>query len=180
MKFNVAIDSCTIIHLMYIQRFYLLRELGYFPITTIYVQLEFEKGHPASREYFFKLRSNGEIALYPLEIDDLVEMANIPQSKQASDAELSCFVVAKRIGGKAMTDDETAINYIKRYFSMPPGSIITLFDILFEAYLNYWLLDYDLRSIQEKLRTKEFNFQYEDLATECARRRWMATVSDNK
>ncbi len=55
MKCNIAIDTCAIIHLMYIQRFYLLKELSYPVITTIYVQLEFEKGHPESRDYFLKL-----------------------------------------------------------------------------------------------------------------------------
>ncbi len=174
MKCNIAIDTCAIIHLMYIQRFYLLKELSYPVITTIYVQLEFEKGHPESRDYFLKLVGRSEINLYPLEIDDLVEMANIPKSKQASDAELSCFVVAKRLGGKAMTDDKNAIDYIQRYVSMPPGSVITLFDILFEGYLTSWLFDHDLRSIQAILSVKNFRFQYEDLAHECARRRWMA------
>lgn len=174
MKGIVAIDTCAIIHLMYIQRFYLLKMLGYSVLTTIYVKLEFEKGYAVSRENFSKLVNDGEIYLYSLEIEDLVEMANIPQSKKASDAELSCFIVAKRLAGKAMSDDETAINYIQRHFSMPPGSIITLFDILFEAYLDSWLLDYDLRCIQTKLRSKDFNFPYEDLASECARRRWIA------
>ncbi|WP_138501226.1 hypothetical protein [Nostoc sp. PA-18-2419] len=173
MKFNIAIDTCAIIHLMYIKRFYLLKELGYSVLTTIYVQLEFEKGHFNSKEYFFNLLNKGEIYCYPLEIDDLVEMANIPQSRQASDAELSCFVLAKRLGGKAMTDDGNAIDYIQRYFSMPPESVITLFDVLFEAYLTYWLLDHELRSIQSTLGDKKFNFQYEDLASECARRRLM-------
>ncbi|MBD2356881.1 hypothetical protein H6G41_20005 [Tolypothrix sp. FACHB-123] len=174
MKSSVVIDTCALIHLMYIQRFYLLKELGYSVITTIYVQLEFENERAISKDYFCNLVSNHEISLYPLEIDDLVEMANIPQSKKASDAELSCFVVAKRIGGKAMTDDYTAIDYIQRHVSMPPGSIITLFDMLFEAYLSYWVLDYDLRDIQAKLSAKKFNFQYEDIATECAKRRWIA------
>jgi len=173
----VAIDTCAIIHLMHIQRFFLLKVLGYSVITTVYVQLEFEKGYASSREYFFKLLNTGEILRFPLEIDDLVAMANfhnsnLPNSKRVSDAELSCFVVANRIGGKVMTDDTEAIKYIKRYSSIPPEIVITLFDVLLEAYKNYWLLDHELRSIQETLSTKQFDFKY-DLVVECARRRWM-------
>lgn len=169
----VAIDTCAIIHLMYISRFFLLKELGYSVITTVYVKLEFEKGYPSTSEYFFKLLNEGEISYFSLEIDDLVEMANVPKSKCASDAELSCFVVAKRIGSKIMTDDKEAIKYIKQFISLPPTSIITLFDVLLEGYLNYWLLDHDLRSIQATLTSRDFRLNY-DLAAECARRRLMA------
>ena len=168
----VTIDTCAIIHFMYINRFYLLQVLGYSAITTIHVQLEFERGHPDSFVYYNKLLNTGYISQFPLEIEDLVEMSNVPQSKRASDAELSCFVVAKRIGGKAMTDDAKAINYIQRYIPMPPGSVIQLIDLLIEAYIANHLGDHELKSIQKKLADNKFIIKT-DLPTEAARRRWM-------
>lgn len=173
----VAIDTCAIIHLMYIQRFYLLKILGFSAvITTIYVQIEFEKGYPISHDYFFELIDKKEISKYPLQIEDLVEMANIPQSKRASDAELSCFVIAKRMGWKAMTDDKTACNYIQRYISMSQGSVISLVDILLDAYSKYHLGDNELRSIQTTLKENNFHIKM-DLVFEGTRRRLMTGKS---
>ncbi|MEH2012488.1 hypothetical protein [Nostoc sp.] len=172
MNFIIAIDTCAIIHLMYIKRFDFLIKLGYSVITTIYVQLEFEKGYSSSRDYFLNLLKTKEISLYTLEIDDLVEMANVPQSKKASDAELSCFVLAKRIATKAMTDDKKAINYIQKHINLSKNSVITLVDVLFEAYLNSWLSDDDLKYIKSTLSDNKFHIK-EDLAFEFARRRWM-------
>jgi predicted nucleic acid-binding protein len=168
----VAIDTCAIIHFMYINRFHLLKLLGYSVITTVYVQLEFEQGHSNSLSYYTKLVNSGEIVRFPLEIDDLVEMSNVPQSKRASDAELSCFVLAKRIGGKVMTDDRKAINYIQRYIQMPPSSITQLVEILIEAYLENHLGDHELRPIQQTLADNKFVIKI-DLANEAAKRRWM-------
>ena len=51
----VSIDTCAIIHFMYINRFHLLKLLGYSVITTVYVQLEFEQGHSDSLNYYKKL-----------------------------------------------------------------------------------------------------------------------------
>jgi predicted nucleic acid-binding protein len=171
----VAIDTCAIIHFMYINRFHLLKLLGYSVITTVYVQLEFEQGHSGSLSYYKRLINSGEITKFPLEIEDLVEMSNVPQSKRASDAELSCFVVAKRIGGKVLTDDRKAINYIQRYIQMPTGSIAQLVEILIEAYLANHLGDHELRPIQKTLADNQFKIKF-DLACEAARRRWMRSV----
>ncbi|MDY7049776.1 MAG: hypothetical protein RPG89_14460 [Microcystis panniformis WG22] len=168
----VSIDTCAIIHFMYINRFHLLKLLGYSVITTVYVQLEFEQGHSGSLSYYKRLINSGEITKFPLEIEDLVEMSNVPQSKRASDAELSCFVVAKRIGGKVLTDDRKAINYIQRYIQMPTGSIAQLVEILIEAYLANHLGDHELRPIQKILENNKFKIKF-DLAHEAARRRWM-------
>jgi len=168
----VAIDTCAIIHFMYIDRFHLLKLLRYSVITTVYVQLEFEQGHSNSLAYYTRLINSGEIKRFPLEIEDLVEMSNVPQSKRASDAELSCFVVAKRIGGKVMTDDRKAINYIQRYIQMPTGSVAQLVEILIEAYLENHLGDHELRPIQQTLANNQFMIKI-DLANEAARRRLM-------
>ena len=172
MKGVVAIDTCAIVHFMYINRFHLLKLLGYSVITTVYVQLEFERGHSNSLIYYMRLVNSGEIIRFPLEIEDLVEMSNVPKSKRASDAELSCFVVAKRIGGKVMTDDDRAINYIQRYIQMPQGSVTQLVEILIEAYLNNHLGDHELRLIQQTLANNKFKIK-DDLANEAAKRRWM-------
>jgi hypothetical protein len=144
---------------MQINRFYLLKALGYFVITTVYVQLEFENAqqkYPNSFTYFDNLVNSDEISRFPLEIEDLIEMSNVPQSKRASDAELSCFVVAKRIGGKVMTDDGRAIKYIQRYIQMPPGSVTQLVEVLIEAYLENHLGDHELRPIQKTLADHKF------------------------
>lgn len=168
----VAIDTCAIIHFMYIDRFYLLKALGYYALTTIYVQLEFEQGRSESLTYYNKLLNTGEISRFPLEIEDLVEMSKVPQSKRASDAELSCFVVAKRMGGKAMTDDDRAIKYIQKYIKMPTGSVTRLVEVLLEAYLANHLGDHDLRWMQKKLADNKFTIKI-DLVNEAAKRRLM-------
>lgn len=168
----VTIDTCAIIHFMYINRFYLLKALRYSVITTVYVQLEFERGHSDSCAYYSNLVNTGEISMFPLEIEDLVEMSKVPHSKRASDAELSCFAIAKRLGGKAMTDDARAIKYIQRYIQMPPGSILQLVEVLIEAYLDNHLGDHELRAIQQKLAENQFAIKI-DLANEAARRRLM-------
>lgn len=173
----VAIDKCTIINFMHINRFYLLKALGYSVITTVHVKLEYEeKAYPAHRKYFLDLVNQGEISYISLEIDDLVEMANVPQSKRASDAELSCLVVAQRRGWKAMTDDKKAIKYISRYISMPQGSVIGLVDVLLEAYLNDRIGDHELRTIQATLSANKFHIKA-DLVAEGARRRLMTRRS---
>lgn len=168
----VSIDTCAIIHFMYINRFHLLKLLGYSVITTVYVQLEFEQGHSDSLNYYKKLIDYDEITRFPLEIDDLVEMSNVPQSKRASDAELSCFVVARRIGGKVLTDDRKAINYIRQHIQMPKDTITQLVEVLIEAYLADHLGDHELISIQEILENNKFKIKF-DLVREAARRRWM-------
>ncbi len=175
MKGVVTIDNCSILNFMYINRFYLLKALGYSVITTVHVQLEFENAkhkYPDSLAYFSNLVNSGEISRFSLQIEDLVEMSTVPQSKRASDAELSCFVVAKRIGGKVMTDDGKAINYIQRYIQMSPGSVTKLVEILIEAYLENHLGDHELRPIQKMLADHKFVIKI-DLANEAAKRRWM-------
>lgn len=172
MSRTVTIDTCAIIHFMYINRFHLLKLLGYSVISTVHVQLEFEQGHSESLAYYTKLVNSGEISRFPLEIEDLVEMSNVPQSKRASDAELSCFVVAKRIGGKVMTDDARAIKYIQKYIQMPPDSVTQLVEILIEAYLENHVGDHELRKIQKILADNKFVIKM-DLVNEAAKRRWM-------
>ena len=175
MKGVVTIDKCSILNLMYISRFNLFKALRYSVITTIYVELEFENAkqkYPDSFNYFSNLISSGEISKFSLEIEDLVEMSNIPQSKRASDAELSCFVVAKRIGAKVMTDDRKAIKYIQQYIKMPSGDIIQLVDFLIQAYLENYLGDYELREIQKTLADNKF-FIKMDLPYEAAKRKLM-------
>jgi hypothetical protein len=162
---------------MYINCFYILKSLDYYPITTIYVELEFEmRGRPDSYAYYSQLINEGEISKIPLDIEDLVEMANIPRSKSASDAELSCFVIAKRIGGKVLTDDTRAIKYIQRYIDMPQGSIIRSVEILIEAYLENHLGDHELKSIQQIWEDNNIVITF-NLLNEAARRRWMTGES---
>lgn len=173
----VTIDTCAVIHFMYIDRFYLFKALGYSVITTIHVHLEFERGHSKSFAYYNRLVSSGEISRFSLTIEDLVEMSAVPKSRRASDAELSCFVVAKRIGSKTMTDDKKAIKYIQQHIRMNPGSIIQLVDLLIEAYLENHLGDHELRTIQKKLADNQFSIQT-DLANEAAKRRWMIKGCD--
>jgi len=152
----VVIDTCAIIHLMYIDNFRLLEALKYSVLTTVFVQLEFEGGHEHSRKYFYSLVERGRIRQIVLEVEDLITMANLPKSKRASDAELSCFVVAQRIGCRTMTDDEKAIKFAKNHLGIDLKDVLRLVDLLFEAYEAYLLGDHDLRSIQQTLEANKF------------------------
>jgi hypothetical protein len=169
------INTCAIIHLMHINRFNLLENLNYSALTTMFVQLEFDQGHDDSHRYFYSLLERGKLSSIPLEIDDLIEMANVPESKHASDAELSCFVVARRLGCRTITDDGNAIKFAKRHLGMDLKDILQLVDLIFEAYEVYVLGDYDLRSIQATLAFNKFTLKF-DLATEAARRHLMASA----
>ena len=171
----VVIDTCAVIHLMYVNRFDLLEALRYSVLTTMSVQLEFDEGHDDSRNYFHSLVKRGKINRIPLEIDDLIRMASIPRSKRASDAELSCFVVAQRIGCRAMTDDEKAIKFVINHLGIDLKDILRLVDLLLEAYEAYLLSDHDLRSMQQTLDDNKFKIKM-DLATEAARRRLMSSL----
>lgn len=168
----VVIDTSAIIHIMYISHFNLLENLKYSSLTTIFVQLEFDEGHEDSRRYFYSLIEREKMQLIPLEIEDLIEMANVPRSKRASDAELSCFVVARRLGCRAMTDDNKAIKFAKRHLGLNAQVIFRLVDLLLEAYDVYLLGDSDLRSIQQTLADNKFTIP-RDLVAEGARRRLM-------
>lgn len=175
MKRVVVIDTCAIIHFMYIDSFRLLGALGYSALTTVFVQLEFDGGHEKSRAYFYSLIQNGRISHISLEVEDLITMANLPRSKRASDAELSCFVVAQRIGCRTMTDDEKAIKYARNRFGFDLEDVLRLVDVLLEAYEAYQLGDDDLRSIQQTLEANKFKIMV-DLAAEAARRRLMSSA----
>jgi hypothetical protein len=161
---------------MHIDSFRLLGALGYSALTTVFVQLEFDGGHENSRVYFYSLIQNGKISRIPLAVEDLITMAGLPRSRQASDAELSCFVVAQRIGCRAMTDDEKAIKYIRNHLDFDLENVLRLVDILLEAYETYQLGDDDLRSMQRTLQANKFKILI-DLATEAARRRLMSSTA---
>ena len=137
----VVIDSCAIIHFMYAECWNLLKQLKYSVITTDSIQEEFElglnKGYVNSYNFFISLIENREIILYPLEIDDLIIMANIPESRKASKGELSCFALAYRLGCKVMTHDAKAVKYVKRHLTIESDKIISITDIALEAYINY-------------------------------------------
>lgn len=175
MKKVVVIDTCAIIHLMHINSFRLLEGLRYSALTTVFVQLEFDEGYEDSREYFHSLVEGERIRQIVLEVEDLITMANLPKSKRASDAELSCFVVAQRIGCRTMTDDEKAIKFARNHLGIDLRDVLRLVDLLFEAYSAYLLGDHDLRSIQQTLEVKKFKIKT-DLATEAARRRLMSSL----
>jgi len=169
----VAIDTCAIIHLMYIDSFRLLEMLRYSVLTTVFVRLEFDGGHEDSRSYFYSLVKRGRIEQIVLDIEDLIRMASLPRSKRASDAELSCFVVAQRFGCITMTDDEKAIRFARNHLGIDLSDVLRLVDLLLEAYDAYLLGDHDLRSMQKTLAENRFAIKM-DLANEAARRRLMS------
>lgn len=170
----VVIDTCAIIHLMYIDHFNLLENLKYSALTTIFVQLEFDNGHDDSRRYFYSLLGRGKLTSIALEIDDLIEMANLPRSKRASDAELSCFVVARRLGCRIMTDDGKVIKFAVNHLDISSKDVFGLVELLLEAYEAYLLGEHELRSMQATLESNKFKVKF-DLATEAARRGLMAS-----
>ena len=67
MNRTVVIDTCAIIHLMYIDSFRLLESLKYYAVTTVFVRLEFEGGHEDSRKYFSSLVADDKI--YQIALD---------------------------------------------------------------------------------------------------------------
>ena len=170
----LVIDTCAIIHLMYIERFGLLEDLKYSALTTILVQLEFDGGHKDTRQFFYSLIKDQGIQLIPLEIEDLIQMANVTESKRASDAELSWFVVAQRIGCRTMTDDKNAVKFLKNHLGFDWNEVLGLVHLLLEAYSAYLLGDHDLRSIQKTLKDNKFHVKI-DLVSEAARRRLMSS-----
>ena len=174
MKRVVVIDTCAIIHFMHIDSFWLLGALRYSALATVFVQLEFDGGHEKSGAYFYSLIQNGKMSHIPLAVEDLMTMASLPRSRQASDAELSCFVVAQRIGCRTMTDDEKAIKYARHHLGFDLEDVLRLVDILFESYEAYLLGDDDLRSMQQMLEKNKFKILF-DLAAEAARRRLMSS-----
>ncbi len=173
MNMVVLVDTCAVINFMHIDRFLLFEHLRYTPLTTVFVRLEFEHGRAESRAYFHALLVRNKLTLAPLEIGDLVRMASIPRSKRASDAELSCFVLAQRYGCKAMTDDEKAIKFASSYLGFAPKDVLRLVDLLLAAYEAYILGDSDLRSLQATLAANRFRIGT-DLCAEAARRRLMS------
>ncbi len=172
----VAIDTCAIINLMHIESFWLLERLKYSPVTTALVRLEFDLGHDESRDYFYKLLTRARITLIPLHIEDLITIANLPRSRRASDAELSCFVVAQRVGCRAMTDDNNAIKYARNHLGIDTTDVLRLVDLLLESYSACLLGDQDLRSIQQILENNRFRIPT-DLVAEGARRRLFTGVN---
>jgi hypothetical protein len=168
----VAVDTCAIIHLMCISRFSLFENLKYSCFTTKFVQLEFDNKYEETHKGFEMLVKNKKISLVPLEINDLVEMANFPESRNASNAELSCFILSKRFGCKTMTNDERSIKFALNRIGIDSKYIIRMLDLLLEAYFEFILCDSDLYDIQEKLSNNKFKF-HTDLVFEAARRRYV-------
>jgi len=170
----VVIDTCAIIHLMYIDSFRLFEALRYSVLTTVFVRLEFDGGHEDSCSYFYSLVESERIEQIVLDVEDLIRMASLPRSKRASDAELSCFVVAQRIGCRTMTDDDKAIKFARNHLGVDLSDVLRLVDLLLEAYDAYLLGDHDLRSIQQTLDSNKFKLKV-DLAFEAARRRFVSS-----
>lgn len=166
----VAIDTCAIIHLKYIDSFRLLEALRYSVLTTMFVRLEFDGGHDDSRSYFYSLVRSGKIQQITLDVEDLIWMASMSPSKRASDAELSCFAVAQHIGCRTMTDDDKAIKFARNHLGIGSSDVLRLVDLLLEAYDAYLLGDDDMRSMQQTLKDNSFKLKM-DLAAEAARRR---------
>lgn len=170
----VVIDSCTIIHFMYAECWNLLKDLKYSVITTDSIQEEFEsalkKKYMNSYIFFISLMESEDIIIYPLGIHDVMTMAKIPKSKNADKGELSCFALADRLGCKVMTDDEKAVQYIKKHLIMEPNRIISIIDIVLEAYIKNLIGDHDLKDIQKKLERNHYQLKI-DLYYEGAKRK---------
>ena len=150
-----VIDTCTLINFKNIGRADLFDYLQYHLITTIYVVMEINKGKEDTQKFFRYLESRSRIKHVKLSLEDLVEMASIPKhKKKLSDAELSCFIKAKSIGCKTLSDDKRAINYAKSYMNL--GEVLGVADIIREAYLNDFISDSDVCSFIEILKNNKF------------------------
>ena len=118
---------------------------------------------------FTEKRLQRDIKHVPLSVDDLVEMAHVPESPRCSNAELSCFVMARRLGSVTLSDDQKAVKYIERYATI--GVVRGTVDLLLEAYYANLVGDDDLRGFQKTLEDNRFCIPF-DLCTEGAKRRY--------
>lgn len=166
----VVIDTCALIHIMYTNSFYIFSCLGYNCLTTKFIQLEINKGKEETRKYFYSLLNQNKLSLISLQIEDLVEIAKYPESRRISNGELSCFILTKRYGYKTMTDDEPAIKFAVNILDIDRKKILTMLELLLEAYGGNILNDNDLIEKQNKLKENHFIFQI-DITYEAARRR---------
>lgn len=166
-----SIDTCTIINFYHIDRIWILDHLKYSLFTTIFVILEIRKFKEEQiRRYLERQLRDKRIMHIELDIEDLIEMASIPESKRVSNAELSCIIKAKRMNCMVITDDNKAVRYVKKFFDV--GKVIGIRDILIEAYLFQIIDDNEIKLIQEILKKNRFNIK-EDLCFEAARRRYL-------
>lgn len=152
---TAVIDTCTLINFKNIGRADLFEYLQYYLITTIHVVIEIKKGREDTKRFFKYLEDKSRIRHVKLSIDDLVEMASVPKhKKKLSDAELSCFIKAKSIGCKTLTDDKRAVNYAKRYINL--GEVFGVADIIKEAYLKDFIGDEDVINFTKILKDNKF------------------------
>lgn len=156
---NIAvIDTSTLINLKNIKCSSLIDYLEYYLCTTIYVIQEIEKGREDTKEFYRKLKSNNKIRHVKLSIEDLIEMARVPEhKKRISNAELSCFVKAKNFGCKTFCDDRRAINYTKRYIEV--GQIVGIVYLIKEAYIKGYIGDNEVLEYQNRLHKNKFRIQ---------------------
>lgn len=167
MSNTVVIDTCTLINLKNLKRIDIIENLKYNLITTIHVLIEIKNGRRETQDYFEKLKRIGRISHINLSIEDLIEMASVPESKKISDAELSCFIKAKNIGCKTFSDDKTAIKYANKHIEL--GEIKGIVDIIKEAYLENIIGDDDVTNFQNILKQNKFTIAgnlLENLAAE--------------
>lgn len=149
-----VIDTCTICNFFNINKFFLFERLNYYLFVTIYVELEIRNHNQSTNDKYDSLIKSGKIKNVPLTIEDLIEMASIPESKKYSDTELSCIVKARQINSCTLTDDKKAIKFITKYLD---NCIIKgTKEVLIEAYLYGELSDQDLNHIQEELEKNRF------------------------
>lgn len=151
------IDTSTLINIKHINRFNIIETLKYYLATTIYVSLEIENGWQDTKSFYQELKSNGKINRVPLEINDLIEMARVPNSKRISNAELSCFVKAKNMGCVTLCDDKKAIRYATRFIET--GQIKGTIDILTEAYHSDLINEYEMKDLIDHLMVQHIKVE---------------------
>lgn len=161
-----VIDTSTLINLKNIKCSSLIDYLEYYLCTTIYVIQEIEKGREDTKNFYRQLESKNKIKHVKLSIEDLIEMARVPEhKKRISNAELSCFVKAKNFGCKTFCDDKRAINYAKRYIEL--GEIVGIIHLIKEAYIKGYIGDSEVLTYQNRLNKNKFKTQG-DLLNEVA------------
>ncbi len=171
---TATLDTSLFVNFYHIGQSRLFDRLEYSLLTTIHVILELQGFRTDEIRKSFSDQLGVRIFRMPLTLDDLVEMANVPFSKQCSDVELSCFVLAARMGASVLCDDTRAVRFARRYISFP--EVVGTAEILIQAYLLNLVGDADLKDFSACLERHKFRLPF-DLCYEAAGRRYLTKPS---
>ena len=162
-----VIDTSTFINLSHINRHDLLDKLKFYIATTVYVENEIrDRATEKVRSKFNSLKTRELIKHVELTVENLIEMARVPESKRISNAELSCLVKAKEFQGVTLCDDRTANKFATKFIELP--EVIGIDRLIIEAFCESILSDGEVGDYQKVLANNrcKFRFDLQKIASE--------------